>query len=568
MTEYETNLLKNSIDIVIPNLAFVDRIAEASSDTPQFIYTNTSNIYLGLLTDWLEYADRNQLNRESAFYHVNQAATFHGMSASAVPVERFWGVYSGSDTTGWTDVTRAARTTTTPTAFASQGQSLALGYTEKFREVNIELNRGASGIYLVEVEYVRAVDAQGRPTAWGRMPLITDTTNGLRRSGQYTFDPPADWVASSVNGSAQLYYLRVRTVNGGGVAPSATSILSRDYTNMTGLQGTIPAFDSSADRDKDGYLNDKEYALRRKGFDARFVYESRLTFPYYGPNRFATNPASINFQNWTIDYHRRFLTSQPKIAGFFVDNSTGRLPADPSTVIENFENYAVDYGNMLGRLNLALGSKWLITNTAGGGKSVDSQIKNGLTYLEEFALRPMTANYVQFEDLMATVKYRRELSGGKGYEILDSLPQVLDAADPRVMTSTLAMFYMVADPKLSVLMINGGNEPASSWTRHWTDAIKFNVGNPVKEATLVSTGKDPSDSKLTYKIFQREYQNALVVYKPVSYIRGTSGTIADNTATKMSLDGNYRVLRADGTLGPVVREISIRNGEGIILAKA
>ena len=25
-------------------------------------------------------------------------------------------------------------------------------------------------------------------------------------------------------------------------------------------------------------------------------------------------------------------------------------------------------------------------------------------------------------------------------------------------------------------MINGGNEPASSWSRHWTPAINYNVG--------------------------------------------------------------------------------------------
>jgi hypothetical protein len=263
------------------------------------------------------------------------------------------------------------------------------------------------------------------------------------------------------------------------------------------------------------------------------------------------------------------LQAWPQVAGFFVDNSTGRLTVDPTGIAESLSNYAVDYGNLLGRLNRSLGTgKWIVANTSGGGTSVDSQIRNGVSYLEEFALRPMTANYVQFEDLAATIRYRRQLSGGKGYEILDSLPQQLDAADPRVMSSTLAMYYLVADPKLSMLMINGGNEPASSWTRHWMDAIRFNVGKPLGEHTLHSTGKDPADTTLTYKIFQRRYENALVLYKPVSYIRGRSGGIGDNTRTTVNLDGLYRVVNANGSLGPPVRQVTLRNGEGLVLAKA
>ena len=81
---------------MIPNLAYLDDIAAVSPDTPQFIYTNVSNIYLNLVTDWNAYADRNGLDRESAFYHVNRATRYDGLSASAVPVNQFWGVYRGT----------------------------------------------------------------------------------------------------------------------------------------------------------------------------------------------------------------------------------------------------------------------------------------------------------------------------------------------------------------------------------------------------------------------------------------------------------------------------------------
>lgn len=567
MTAFEQRLLRESIDLVIPNISFLNSIAQTSPTTPQLVYTNTTNLYLSLLTDWLAYADRNRYDRESAFYHVNKASRADGMSASATPVSNFWAVFRGSNATDWANITSATRSGTNANSFATAGESVALGYTEKFREINVTLQSGATGNWRGDLEYVSAVDANGNPTSWSRLSTLSDSTGGLRRSGQYLFDPPRDWVTASVNGSARLYFVRVVT-SVGGVAPVFKTILGRDYVQQVGQVGTIPAFDSTADRDGDGYLNDAEYARRRNGFNARFEYESRLTFPYYGPNRFATNVGSVEFRNWVVDYHRRVLQTLPNASGFFVDNSTGRLPVDSTSIIEPVNQYAQQYGDLLGILNRSLGSKWIVSNTAGGGASVNSQVANGVTYLEEFAIRPLQANHVMFEDLAATIAFRRTLNGGKAYEILDSLTTQVALTDPRAMTTTLAMYYLLADPNLSMLMINGGKAPASSWTEHWTDAIKFNVGRPLGAFTQINSGQDPSNSSLQYKVYQRKYQNATVIYKPLAYTRGISGTIADNTATVQRLDGNYRIVRNDGTLGPVVTQVSLRNGEGIVLARA
>ena len=412
------------------------------------------------------------------------------------------------------------------------------------------------------------MDANGNPTRWSPLAKLGDTTNGLKQDGRVTFDPPKDWKAATVNGSARLFYVRYRTTSGtAATAPTANTVTGRDYANHDGNVGTIPAFDYAADKDGDGYLSDAEYARRRSGFNARFEYESRLTFPYYGPNRFATNPDAPQLTAWTIDYHKRFLAAEPKVSGFFVDNSTGRLPVDPAGLVEKNADYGVSYGKVLGALNRAIGPKWLLSNTAGGGKSVDEQIRQGVSYLEEFALRPMAANHVQFEDMAALSKYRRQLSGGKGYEILDSLSTGGDLMSDRMKLATLAYYYMLADPDTSMLMMNGGNEPASEWQRHWTDAIKYNVGRPAREWSQFATGADPTDRSLVYKVYQREYQNALVLYKPLSYTRGKTGTTADATATTHTLSGYYRPLKADGTLGAPVNKITLRNGEGAILVK-
>jgi len=569
--EYENNLLRNHVDLVIPNLAYLEKIQQVAPGTPKLIYTNVSNIYLSLLTDWLSYADRSGVDREAAFYHLNKATAYTGGSPSSVPVHQFWAAFTGSDVSGWSDASKALRSTTSTITLAGSGTSLALGNSEKFREINVDLKTAAANGWTTQFEYVTAVDAQGRPTAWAPLKLLRDGTAGFRNDGTITFDPPRNWVAASISGSARHFYVRARTTSAGGTAPVFTTITGRDYTNSRGTnRGTIPAFDSSADKDGDGYLNDAEYAMRKPGQDARFVYESRLFYPNYGANRFATNVSNSAFKAWTLDYHQRFLKSQPLAAGLFVDNSVGRLVVDPGTVKESLTNYTADHGYLLGLMNrkaMAIG-KWVLANTAGGGTSPNAVVQNGVSYLEEFALRPLAANYVQFEDLAATVQNRRRLSGGKAYEILDSLPTNGDPLDPRTQLATLSMYYLLADPKLSFLMMNGGAEPASSWNRHFTDAIKYNVGQPRGSSFVFASGEDPANRALDYKVFGRVYSNSLVLYKPLSYTKGTAGSLADNTATSFALGGTYRQVRADGTLSNVISRITLRNGEGAILAKA
>jgi len=569
LSPYEQAMLKNSIDLIIPNIRLVDDIAAVSPDTQQFLYTNVSNVYLSLLTDWLQYADANRLDRELLFYHVNRPTTFYGMSASAVSVNHFWAAYRGNDQNGWRYYTHQIRSGNRPTALGEAGESFTLGYTEKFREVNFDFRTGAQAGWRGVMEYASAVNRDGIPTQWKTLPLLSDGTSGFRTDGRMAFDPPKDWVPASIAGTDRLYYVRIRTITGTAAqAPVAMRITGRDYAKHDGNVGTIPAFDRSADRDGDGYLNDAEYARRKSGFDARFVYETRLTFPYYGPYRFATNVASPHLTTWTVDYHRRFAKENPAVAGFFVDNSIAQLSVDHTGLIEPVGNYAQLYGNIVGTLNRSLGSKWLITNTAGGQSRVEQQVKNGLSYLEEFGLRPMTANPEQMNDLLAMLRRRRELSLGRGYEILDSYSASYDAADARVMTSTLAMYYIVADPDRSFLMINGGAEPSSSWNRNWTEAIKFDVGRPTGEASNFAKGTDPSNRALTYQVYSRTYRNALVLYKPLSSFRGTVGTTGNATATTHPLDGWYRVVQNNGQLGPRINSISLRNAEGVTLARA
>src|SRR5262249_44800084 len=123
--DFEQGLLRNSIDLVVPNTAYLDQIHAVAPNTPQFIYSNASNVYRELLTDWLNYADAHGYSREDAFYHVTQATPFTGDSASSWPVRWFWSVQEQCGDRGWVDVTSLARSAgASPIVFAAAGESV------------------------------------------------------------------------------------------------------------------------------------------------------------------------------------------------------------------------------------------------------------------------------------------------------------------------------------------------------------------------------------------------------------------------------------------------------------
>lgn len=565
---FERNLLRNSVDLVIPNVNYLSQISEIAPKTPQFIYSNASNIYRDLLVDWLNYADSKGYDREAAFYHVTQPTPFTGDSASSWPVVWFWNVAIGNEAS-WRRVTSQARHGGDELSFPKLGESLAIGNHEKFREINFDFIRGSAAGWRGVIEYATEVDEVGRPKSWAALPILTNTTSEFQRSGQILFDPPKNWVTASIDGvGPRLYYVRIRTISDG-EAPIARTILGRDYVNARGrAEGVIPAFDKSADLDGDGYLNDAEYARRASGKDARFYYESRATYPAYGQNRFATNVSNPYFREWAADYAYRFLTQHPEATGIFMDNSISKIAFDPKSIEEPLARYADDYAAVLAAINERIAPRWVIANIAGGGIAVDALARRGISYLEEFAIRPMAASYSQFEDVAANLQRRLSLSNGKSFAIMDSLAVNGSMTDPRVQIGTLAYYYLLAHPEQTMLVFNGGNEPNTTWTRHWSPAVEYNVGRPLDSWKVWAQGLDPADKQKTFKVYQRRYENALILYKPLSYHRGVAGTTSDATATTHALDGMYRPLNADGTLGSPINRITLRNGEGAILVRA
>jgi hypothetical protein len=564
----EDQLLRNAVDIVVTGGPLADQVHAVAPNTPQLTYTNVSNLYGPLLTSWLDYANTHGLNPEGAFYHVAQAAAFSGTSPSSQPVSWFWAV----SRTGATAADLGAQANGTQgggVPFGGSGESLNIAYPDPFNQINVNLASPAGSGWSAVLEYPSAVDAAGNPTAWSPLNTKINSTSGLSRSGQITFDPPTDWKMATVNGSPLLYYVRFRTVTGG-AAPVASTILGDDYLNTGGTQsGVIPVFDSSADTDHDGYLNDAEYAKRTPGMDARFLYQSRAFYGSYGQMRFAANPSNSGFRAWAVQYAVGLLRSQPNASGLFVDNSGGNFAVNAPALVESTASYTTDYGTLLRAIGQAIAPDWIMANTAGGGPAASAVAQNVAAYFEEFSLRPLASTYQQFADLAAQVAQRAALTVPSPYAVLDSSPSGGSPADPRTQLATLASYYLLADPNRTFIDFYGGYAPATPWDQHWIPAAGYNVGQPQGGWSLFASGTDPQNASLTYQVYQRNYASALVLYKPLSTNAGgtVAGTLDNATATTFSLNGVYRPLNADGTLGAPITQITLRNGEGAILIK-
>ena len=121
----------------------------------------------------------------------------------------------------------------------------------------------------------------------------------------------------------------------------------------------------------------------------------------------------------------------------------------------------------------------------------------------------------------------------------------------------------------------GGDLPS----HQWFNAISYNIGIPVTNPTgqpdfdgnLDTSehyewviGIDPASPKTpkeTYHILARQYSNALILVK----FRPRYSTTNDTSATTHNLDGTYRLLNVDGTLGDPITQVTLRNNEEAIL---
>jgi hypothetical protein len=93
----------------------------------------------------------------------------------------------------------------------------------------------------------------------------------------------------------------------------------------------------------------------------------------------------------------------------------------------------------------------------------------------------------------------------------------------------------------------------------WLAAYQVNVGQPNGDTTVYSSGT----AGCAYQIFSRKYTNALILVRPQDSSSCTN--YGDSTAATVTFAEPVRILREDGTLGPPVSTVKLRNAEAVIL---
>jgi hypothetical protein len=113
----------------------------------------------------------------------------------------------------------------------------------------------------------------------------------------------------------------------------------------------------------------------------------------------------------------------------------------------------------------------------------------------------------------------------------------------------------------------------------WNPAVEYDIGFPApvpagqvdfdgrsgsSEHYVFAAGPDPFDSTLTFNVLARNFTNGMVLAKMLPW-----GSVDDSLSTTTHLlDGSYYLLGGDGTPGPAVTEVSLRNNEAAILIRA
>ena len=178
---------------------------------------------------------------------------------------------------------------------------------------------------------------------------------------------------------------------------------------------------------------------------------------------------------------------------------------------------------------------------------------------------------------------RRTRSGAR--RLLGARDQPLNGAggSDRGRILLLALYYMVHNHNTWFLYESMNNHgvgqtlPLSGWA--WNAAVEFDIGRPVSipegstdfdgrsgtnEHYVMAQGTDPVNAALTFRVLARRFENGLVLAKMLPDGSATD----DRSITTHTLDGSYFVLQADGSLGPVITEATLRNNEGLILIPA
>ncbi len=343
-------------------------------------------------------------------------------------------------------------------------------------------------------------------------------------------------------------------------------------------KGWNPDEDLNVNHIRDGYEANPQTDPIDPNRSADFKHESRIMTRYNRTDRVFANVGHAGYQafNAQFSYDEVHTADVPSIGydfdGMFVDNTNTyafmwdsvpdnevlEYPDDP----QREEDWHEDMVETFAAVKAQLADKKLYINTIyfhlpqyfpvtdgdfkeyvihgrssmGGGEPYYMHLARLATEAEQYSVLTV-ANYT-------------DESGNPLYTF----------SEDRYKIFTLAQYYLLHSP-YTYFNYQVGN---TSWNHdlhaQWFEAMGYNIGIPIGDEYIYATDNQPNGQAAVYA---REFTNGLVLakFKP-NWVNDF-----DQPSTH-DLGGSYKLLGVDGSLGPVINQITLRNSQAAILIPA
>jgi hypothetical protein len=296
----------------------------------------------------------------------------------------------------------------------------------------------------------------------------------------------------------------------------------------------------------------------------------RVTFKIWNSARWGINPGDAGARAYQKD---RFKEVSSDADGLFLDeHGSGDFNDNlvPLRIVEypNFATYRTDMVSWLSDMKAAIAPKKVFVNTATYISAWDVQLSQaaGASHAEGIN-NPFRA------DMEARWDFIDQLT--KSATTVEMVPAgdtpanytAGGSANPlaRRRLFQLGSYYMAVPSPSDNLRFNWGPDWTTPYSTQWYKAIEVDVGKPISDRHIMGEGKDPAGH--AYRIWAREFQNAIVFVRPV--IEWTAQSYDDATALTITMPSGdtYLPLSTDGTVGAPTDRVTLRTSEAVILLR-
>ncbi len=307
---------------------------------------------------------------------------------------------------------------------------------------------------------------------------------------------------------------------------------------------------------------------------------TRLQFVSWGSRKWVINPGDSGARAYVVDRIRRVVQDADGV--FFDSHSSGdvgtALGKQQMLEYSDRKLYEHDMVEYVRTISAAVAPKVIMINTSEYMRPFDYAMITaaGAVHLERMN-NPLNSGMPErwrWADSLLAHNVTVELVPLNSWNEANTARGVFSTFTPgdysskgeRLKMFELASYYMVVPATPDQLLLDLENSWKVPFETVWLKAQEYDVGHPRGARRALQTGRDPMGNGFT--VWARDFDRALILARPSSSWRVK--IFGDTTAVSVPLPNGQalRPLRGDGTLGPPVTSITLRNAEAAILIKS